>query len=42
MFASKIVNGVEVVDVKAIPKDNPILNRFGIPETKERRTWDKI
>ena len=34
-FAGTIRDGVEVVDVKIIPKDK------GIPE-KDRNTWDKI
>ena len=34
-FAGMIRDGVEVVDVKFIPKDK------GIP-TKSRKTWDKI
>ena len=33
-FASVVLDGVEVVDVKAIPKD-------GIPERGPRKTWDK-
>jgi hypothetical protein len=42
-YASRIIDGVEVVDVKAIPKKERIsLDKFGIPELKERRTWDKI
>ena len=35
-----IRDGVEVVDVKAIPKKKT--DKFGIPETGERLTWDKI
>jgi len=34
-FASVVLGGVEVVDVKAIPKE-------GIPERGPRKTWDKI
>lgn len=34
-FASVVLDGVEVVDVKAIPKDK------GIPEKGPRKTWDK-
>lgn len=42
-YASKIIDGVEVVDVKAVPsKEKPKLDKFGIPEPNERRTWDKI
>jgi hypothetical protein len=34
---------VEVVDVKAIPAvEKPVLDKFGIPEPKGRRTWDRI
>ena len=33
-YVSKFREGVEVVDVKAVPK--------GIPEGKKRKTWDKI
>ena len=42
-YASQIIDGVEVVDVKAIPKKEKIpLDKFGIPEPNGRRTWDKI
>jgi len=42
-YASKIINGVEVVDVKAIPKKEQLhLDKFGIPEPKTRKTWDRI
>ena len=43
-YASKIVDGVEVVDVKAIPaKDkNQNIDKFGIPIPENRKTWDKI
>lgn len=42
-YASKIINGVEVVDVKAVPsKEKLSVDKFGIPESKERRTWDRI
>jgi len=34
-YASKVQDGVEVVDVKAIPKS-------GIPDIEKRKTWDKI
>ena len=40
-YASKIIDGVEVVDVKAIPIK---VDKFGIPspEADQRKTWDKI
>jgi hypothetical protein len=38
-YASSIINGVEVVDVKAIPAP---LDKFGIPVPKSRKTWDRI
>jgi hypothetical protein len=42
-YSSKIIDGVEVVDVKAIQKkEKPGLDKFGIPEPKGRRTWDRI
>lgn len=41
-YASQVIDGVEVVDVKAVPKEKPVLNKFGIPEPRERRTWDRI
>jgi len=41
-YASRVIDGVEVVDVKAVPKEKPVLNKFGIPEPRERRTWDRI
>jgi hypothetical protein len=34
-----------VIDVKAVPKKSKqelIINKFGIPEPKERLSWDKI
>ena len=37
-FASMIHEGVEVVDVKAIPKEGD----SGIPDIEERKTWDKV
>ena len=38
-----VIEGVEVINVKAVPKKEPLqLNKFGIPEPKERLTWDKI
>ena len=37
-FASMIRDGVEVVDVKAIPKEG----ESGIPDIEERKTWDKV
>ena len=37
------MDGVEVIDAKAVPKHDPKkLNKFGIPEPKERLSWDKI
>jgi hypothetical protein len=44
-YNSKIIGGVEVVDVKAVPKKNTEktkTDKFGIPEPKDRRTWDRI
>jgi hypothetical protein len=43
-YASFIKDGVEVVDVKAIPKPNKKLSvdKFGIPISGNRSTWDKI
>jgi hypothetical protein len=43
-YASMIKDGVEVVDVKAIPKSKKIVNvdKFGIPMSTNRSTWDKI
>lgn len=48
-YASNIIDGVEVVDVKAIEgnKKNEDrkeieVDKFGIPVPKNRRTWDKI
>lgn len=43
-FTSMIKDGVEVVDVKVVPseKDKVKLNKFGIPENKNRPTWNKI
>jgi hypothetical protein len=42
-YASVILDGVEIIDAKAIPKhDAQKLNKFGIPEPKERLSWDKI
>lgn len=35
-YASKIRDGVEVVDVKAIPKG------INAPEIEKRKSWDKI
>jgi hypothetical protein len=35
-YASKIKDGVEVVDVKAIPKG------INAPEIEKRKSWDKI
>lgn len=35
-YASKIRDGVEVVDVKAIPKG------INAPEIDKRKSWDKI
>ena len=46
MYASFIKDGVEVVDVKAIPKEpekeEPKHRKWGLPENKNRKTWDKI
>ena len=40
---SIIIDGVEVIDAKAIPKKEKIkLDKFGIPIPENRRTWDKI
>jgi len=42
-YASVIRDGVEVVDVKVVPKDEKItLDKFGIPIKGPRKTWDKI
>ena len=42
-FASFIKDGVEVVDVKAIPKKEKLkLDKFGIPIPENRQTWDRI
>lgn len=35
-YASKFRDGVEVVDVKAVPKG------LNAPEIEKRKTWDKI
>jgi len=38
-------NGVEVVDVKIVPKennDNSYVDKYGIPHRGPRKTWDKI
>jgi len=44
-FASVIRDGVEVVDVRIIPKDEinkkQTVDKFGIPDSG-RRNWDKI
>jgi hypothetical protein len=37
-----IIDGVEVIDVKSIPKKIKKVDKFGIPETKERLNWDRI
>jgi len=37
-FASLIKNGVEVIDARAIPKEN----EPGIPYKEPRKTWDKL
>jgi hypothetical protein len=34
-YIGEIINGVEVIDVKA-------LDKLGIPIEKDRKTWDKI
>ena len=42
-YVTFVADGVEVIDAKAIPKKpEMILNKFGIPEPKERRSWDKL
>lgn len=44
-FAGYIKDGVEVVDVKAVPRDKqekPKVDKFGIPIPNKRTTWDKI
>ena len=38
-----VKDGVEVVDVKAVPVHKPPkLDKFGIPVKEDRPTWDKI
>lgn len=42
-FNSYVKDGVEVVDVKVIPKDKGVkVDKFGIPINENRKTWDKI
>jgi len=44
-YASMIQNGVEVVDVKAVPsKEKVKIDRFGIPtpDADNRKSWDRI
>ena len=41
-YTSTVRNGVEVVDVKLIPKEEITLDKFGIPQRGPRKTWDKI
>lgn len=46
-FVGTIKNGVEVVDVKIIPKEEDqkgsvYVDKFGIPHRGPRKTWDKI
>jgi hypothetical protein len=39
---SIIIDGVEVIDAKAIPKKPLKVDKFGIPIQENRLNWDKI
>lgn len=41
-YTSVIIDGVEVIDAKAVSKEKFQLDKFGIPITKNRLNWDKI
>jgi len=37
-----IIDGVEVIDAKAIPKAKMKVDKFGIPVPENRLNWDRI
>jgi hypothetical protein len=41
-YTGFVRDGVEVVDVKVVPKEKLEVDKFGIPIRGPRKTWDKI